>query len=97
MRIQNQYTKNICKSVDRFGDYGCYNVCCSFRTSPSDRIRVIPTVLAIIVAVIVYGVLILKLGALSEKDIQALPMGTRILRGCQALKLMLKRRIKISE
>ena len=50
--------------------------------------RVIPTVLAIIVAVIVYGVLILKLGALSEKDIQALPMGTRILRGCQALKLM---------
>lgn len=29
--------------------------------------RVIPTVLAIIVAVIVYGVLILKLGALSEK------------------------------
>mgnify|MGYP006892390832 FL=1 len=32
--------------------------------------------------------LVLKLGALSEKDIQALPMGTRILRGCQALKLM---------
>ena len=56
--------------------------------------RVIPTVLAIIVAVIVYGVLILKLGALSEKDIQALPMGTRILRGCQALKLMLQAKNK---
>ena len=50
--------------------------------------RVIPTVLAIIAAVIVYGVLILKIGALSEEDIQALPMGARILRGCQTLKLM---------
>ena len=50
--------------------------------------RVIPTVLAIFVAVIVYGVLILKLGALSEKDIQALPMGTRILGWCQTLRLM---------
>ena len=73
MRIQNQYTKNICKAVDRFGDYGCYNVCCSFRTSPSDRRKSYPDCFAIIVAVIVYGVLILKLGALSEKDIQALP------------------------
>ena len=42
MRIQNQYTKNICKAVDRFGDYGCYNVCCSFRTSPSDRRKSYP-------------------------------------------------------
>ena len=54
--------------------------------------RVIPTVLAIFVAVIVYGVLILKLGALSEKDIQALPMGTRILGWCQTLRLMPSRK-----
>ena len=88
MRIQNQYTKNICKAVDRFGDYGCITYAVHFGLHRLIGGRVIPTVLAIIVAVIVYGVLILKLGALSEKDIQALPMGTRILRGCQALKLM---------
>lgn len=42
--------------------------------------RVIPTVIAICIAVIVYVVLILKTGALSEDDILALPMGARLLR-----------------
>lgn len=42
--------------------------------------RVIPTVIAICIAVIVYVVLILKTGGLSEDDILALPMGARILR-----------------
>ena len=50
--------------------------------------RVIPTVIAILIAVMVYAVLILKLGAMSEEDILALPMGARILRGCRKLRLM---------
>ena len=51
--------------------------------------RVIPTVIAILIARNgVYAVLILKLGAMSEEDILALPMGARILRGCRKLRLM---------
>lgn len=50
--------------------------------------RVIPTVIAILIAVAVYVVLILKLGGLSVEDILALPMGARILRGCRKLHLM---------
>ena len=42
--------------------------------------RVIPTVIAILIAVMVYAVLILKLGAMSEEDILALPMGARDLK-----------------
>ncbi len=42
--------------------------------------RVIPTVIAICIAVVVYVVLILKTGALSEDDILSLPMGGRLLR-----------------
>lgn len=50
--------------------------------------RVIPTVVAILIAVVIYTVLILKLGAMSEADILALPMGARILRGCRKLRLI---------
>lgn len=50
--------------------------------------RVIPTVVAVIVAVIVYAVIILKIGTLTEDDIEALPMGTRLLRYCKKLHLI---------
>ena len=42
--------------------------------------RVIHTVIAICVAIVVYVVLILKMGALSDDDILSLPMGSRLLR-----------------
>lgn len=50
--------------------------------------RVIPTVIAILVAVVVYVVLILKLGTLSVNDILALPMGARLLRLCRRTHLI---------
>ena len=50
--------------------------------------RVIPTVIAILIAIVIYVVLILKLGAMSEEDILALPMGARILRGCRKIRLI---------
>ena len=42
--------------------------------------RVIPTVIAICVAIVVYIVLILKMGTLSEDDILSLPLGGKLLR-----------------
>ena len=42
--------------------------------------RVIPTVIAICVAIVVYIVLILKMGTLSEEDILSLPLGGKLLR-----------------
>ena len=50
--------------------------------------RVIPTVIAILVAVVVYVVIVLKIGTLSADDIEALPMGVRILGYCRRLHLM---------
>lgn len=50
--------------------------------------RVFPTVISILIAVVVYIVLILKLGALSEDDMLALPMGARMLRQCRKFGLM---------
>ena len=50
--------------------------------------RVIPTVIAIMIAIVIYVVLILKLGAMSEEDILALPMGAGILRGCRKIRLI---------
>ena len=50
--------------------------------------RVIPTVVAILVAMAVYVVLILKMGAVSDDDVESLPMGARILRVCRRLHLM---------
>lgn len=50
--------------------------------------RVIPTVVAILVAVVVYVVIVLKIGTLSADDIEALPMGVRILGYCRRLHLM---------
>lgn len=50
--------------------------------------RVIPTVIAILVAVVVYVVIALKIGTLSADDIEALPMGVRILGYCRRLHLM---------
>lgn len=50
--------------------------------------RVVPTVIAIIAAIVVYVVIVLKIGTLSEDDIEALPMGVRILGLCRKLHLM---------
>lgn len=50
--------------------------------------RVIPTVVAILIAMAVYVVLILKMGAVSDDDVESLPMGARILRVCRRLHLM---------
>lgn len=50
--------------------------------------RVIPAVVSIVIAVVVYVVVILKIGGLSASDIEALPMGARLLRICRRLHLM---------
>ena len=50
--------------------------------------RVIPAVISILIAVVVYVVIILKIGGLSADDIEALPMGARLLRICRRLHLM---------
>ena len=50
--------------------------------------RYIPTVIAILAAVVVYFVIVLKIGTLSEDDIEALPMGARLLRLCKRLNLL---------
>ena len=42
--------------------------------------RVIPVCISLIVAILVYAVVMLKIGTLSEDDILDLPMGGRILR-----------------
>lgn len=50
--------------------------------------RFIPITAALIVAVIVYMITALKIGTLSEDDIEALPMGARLLRLCRKLNLL---------
>lgn len=50
--------------------------------------RWIPTIVAILIAMIVYVVVVLKIGTLSDGDIEALPMGARLLRLCRKLHLM---------
>ena len=50
--------------------------------------RWIPTIIAIFIAMIVYVVVVLKIGTLSDEDIEALPMGARLLRLCRKLHLM---------
>lgn len=50
--------------------------------------RWIPTIIAIFIAMIVYVVVVLKIGTLSDEDIEALPMGARLLRLCRRLHLM---------
>ena len=50
--------------------------------------RIFPTVIAICVAIIVYVVMILKTGTLSEDDILSLPMGARLLRYSRRLRLL---------
>lgn len=50
--------------------------------------RWIPVTIAVIVAMVVYVVVVLKIGTLSEDDIEALPMGARLLRWCKKLHLM---------
>ena len=47
-----------------------------------------PVCAAILAAIPVYVVVVLKIGALSEDDILALPMGVRLLRYCRKLHLM---------
>lgn len=50
--------------------------------------RWIPTIIAILIGMIVYVVVILKIGTLSDEDIVALPMGARLLRLCRKFHLM---------
>lgn len=50
--------------------------------------RVIPVLVSLIVAVLVYAVVLLKIGTLSEDDILDLPMGGRILRAAKKFHLM---------
>lgn len=50
--------------------------------------RWIPTIVAILIAMIVYVVVVLKIGTLSDGDIEALPMGARLLRLCRKLHLV---------
>lgn len=50
--------------------------------------RVIPTVAAVFAAVVVYAVAILKLGALSRKDLMALPRGRTIYKICRRIHLL---------
>lgn len=50
--------------------------------------RWIPTIVAILAAIIVYVLVVLKIGTLSDEDIEALPMGARLLRLCKKLHLM---------
>lgn len=50
--------------------------------------RWIPTIIAIIIAMLVYVAVVLKIGTLSDADIEALPMGTRLLRLSRKLRLM---------
>lgn len=50
--------------------------------------RFIPIIAALLVAVAVYMVMVLKIGTLSDDDIEALPMGARLLRLCRRLNLL---------
>lgn len=50
--------------------------------------RWIPVSVAVIVAMVVYIVVMLKIGTLSEDDIEALPMGGRLLRWCRKFHLL---------
>jgi stage V sporulation protein B len=50
--------------------------------------RVIPVLVSLIVAVLVYAVVLLKIGTLSEDDILDLPMGGKILRAAKKFHLM---------
>ena len=50
--------------------------------------RWIPTIIAIIIAMLVYVAVVLKIGTLSDADIEALPMGARLLRLSRKLRLM---------
>lgn len=52
--------------------------------------RFIPTILSVLAAVVVYGVCILRLGALSAEDIRVLPQGQKIYRLCKKLHLLPK-------
>lgn len=50
--------------------------------------RWMPTSVAVCAAMIVYLVVVLRIGTLSEEDIESLPMGIRLLRWCRKLKLI---------
>ena len=50
--------------------------------------RVLPVLVSLIVAVLVYAVVLLKIGTLSEDDILDLPMGGKILRAAKKFHLM---------
>lgn len=50
--------------------------------------RWIPICAALVVAVVVYVIVVLKIGTLSNDDILALPMGARLLRYCEKLHLL---------
>ena len=48
----------------------------------------ISTLLAMMIAVIIYGVLLIKLGALSAAELKTMPGGTKLLRVFRKLHLM---------
>lgn len=50
--------------------------------------RVIPTVIAVLAAVVVYAAAVMKLGVLSRKDLMALPQGRTIYKICRRLHLL---------
>lgn len=50
--------------------------------------RFIPTILAVLIAMVVYAVCSLKLGVLSRRDVRALPQGQKIYRVCSKLHLL---------
>ena len=50
--------------------------------------RFIPTILAVVSAILVYGISVLKLGVLSRNDLKALPQGQKIYQLCGRLHLL---------
>ena len=56
--------------------------------------RFVPTIIAILVAMVVYAISILKLGTLSDQDIQDLPKGDLIFKLCKKFHLLPEKRRK---
>ena len=52
--------------------------------------RFIPTIIAIMAAVVVYAIGVLRFGVLSEEDIKGFPKGDQIYRICKKLHLFKK-------
>ena len=55
--------------------------------------RFIATTISILIAVVVYGISVLKLGVLTSKDLKELPQGQKIYRICRKYHLLPRQRI----